>query len=53
VRAITQPEQRIAEAEKLGFQTCIIPAGNLKRLKKGKIRLEGVASVDEAMRLLM
>ncbi|ABK98056.1 DNA repair protein RadA [Pelobacter propionicus] len=53
VRAITQPEQRIAEAEKLGFQSCIIPAGNLRRLTKSKIRLEGVASVDEAMQLLM
>lgn len=53
VRAITQPEQRIAEAEKLGFQKCILPAGNLKRLKKGKIRLHGVATVDEAMQLLM
>lgn len=53
VRAITQPEQRIAEAEKLGFKTCILPAGNLRRLKKGKIKLEGVASVQEAMELLM
>lgn len=53
VRAITQPEQRIAEAEKLGFKTCILPAGNIKRLKKGKIILQGVASVDEAMQLLM
>ena len=53
VRAITQPEQRIAEAEKLGFKTCILPAGNLKRLKKGKMKLEGVASVEEAMQLLM
>jgi len=53
VRAITQPEQRIAEAEKLGFHTCILPAGNLKRLKKGKIKLQGVATVDEAMQLLM
>lgn len=53
VRAITQPEQRIAEAEKLGFKSCIIPAGNLRRLKKGKIKLEGVASVQEAMQLLM
>ena len=53
VRAITQPEQRIAEAEKLGFQTCILPAGNLKRLKKGRIRLEGVSSVEEAMQLLL
>ena len=53
VRAVTQPEQRIAEAEKLGFETCILPLGNLKRLKKGKIRLEGVSSVDDAMQLLM
>jgi DNA repair protein RadA/Sms len=52
VRAITQPEQRIAEAEKLGFKSCILPAGNLKRLKKGRIKLEGVASVQEAMQLL-
>jgi len=49
VRAVTQPEQRIAEAEKLGFGTAILPAGNLKRLKKGKIRLVGVSSVEEAM----
>jgi len=53
VRAITQPEQRIAEAEKLGFKSCILPAGNLKRLKKGKIQLHGISSVDEAMQLLM
>ncbi|HEY3308823.1 MAG TPA: DNA repair protein RadA [Desulfuromonadaceae bacterium] len=53
VRAITQPEQRIAEAEKLGFKNCIMPAGNLRRLKKGKIGLEGVASVQEAMQLLL
>jgi DNA repair protein RadA/Sms len=52
VRAITQPEQRIAEAEKLGFKTCILPAGNFKRLKKGRIKLEGVSSVQDAMQLL-
>jgi DNA repair protein RadA/Sms len=53
VRAITQPEQRIAEAEKLGFQTCILPAGNLRRIKKGRIKLSGVATVQEAMDLLL
>ena len=52
VRAVTQPELRIAEAEKLGFSTCIIPSGSKKRLKKGAIRIEGVASVQEAMQLL-
>jgi DNA repair protein RadA/Sms len=49
VRAVTQADQRIAEAEKLGFKTCILPGGNLRRLKKGKIRLVGVSSVQEAM----
>lgn len=53
VRAITQPEQRIAEAEKLGFKTCILPSGSMKRLKKGRIRLEGVSSVEQAMALLL
>jgi len=53
VRAISQPEQRIAEAEKLGFKCCVLPAGNLKRLKKGRIKLLGVSSVEEAMQLLL
>jgi DNA repair protein RadA/Sms len=52
VRAVTQPELRIAEAEKLGFNTCIIPTGSIKRLKKGAIKVEGVASVQDAMQLL-
>ncbi len=52
VRAITQPELRIAEAEKLGFSTCVIPAGSLKRLKKSAIKVRGVASVQEAMQLI-
>lgn len=53
VRAVTQAEQRIAEAEKLGFKNCIVPTGNLKRLKAGSIKLLGVSTVDEAMQLLM
>ena len=53
VRAVTQPEQRIAEAEKLGFKTCILPAGNLRRLKKGGMALVGVASVQQALDALI
>lgn len=53
VRAIAQPEQRIAEAEKLGFKTCILPAGNLKRLKKGVMKLVGVGSVQDAMKMVI
>jgi DNA repair protein RadA/Sms len=52
VRAVTQPELRIAEAEKLGFKRCIIPSGSLKRIKKRGIRLEGVATVQAAMNLI-
>jgi DNA repair protein RadA/Sms len=52
VRAVTQPELRIAEAEKLGFSTCVIPAGSKKRLKKSAIKIEVVSSVQEAMQLL-
>lgn len=25
VRAVNMPEQRVAEAKKLGFETCIVP----------------------------
>jgi DNA repair protein RadA/Sms len=49
VRSVTQPELRIAEAEKLGFKRCIIPAGSMKRLKKRGIKLDGVATVQEAL----
>lgn len=50
VRAISQVEPRVKEAEKLGFKTCILPGDNLKGLKKyGQMRLEGVATVKEAI----
>lgn len=52
VRAVTQPELRIAEAEKLGFKRCILPSGSMKRIKKQGIRLEGAATVQEAMNLV-
>jgi DNA repair protein RadA/Sms len=53
VRAITQPEQRIAEAEKLGFSSCLIPSGNLKRLPKSSgIKLKGTADVQDALAIL-
>ncbi len=52
VRAVTQPEPRIAEAEKLGFSTCLLPSGNLKRLTKGSMALNGIATVQEALQYL-
>ena len=33
IRTVTRVEQRVAEAEKLGFETIYIPSGNLKGVK--------------------
>ncbi|NLZ81157.1 MAG: DNA repair protein RadA, partial [Clostridiales bacterium] len=48
VRAVNMSEQRVLEAEKLGFETCIMPKVSLKGLKKIEgIRLIGVSNVKE------
>ena len=54
VRPINRIEQRIAEAEKLGFTDMIIPKYNLKGLSPDKyqIRLHPVRKVEEALRAL-
>ena len=54
VRPIARIEQRIAEAEKLGFSHIIIPRYNMQGLntKKFKIELCPVRKVEEALRLL-
>ena len=54
IRQVTRLEQRIMEAEKLGFESMIIPKGNLKGFdtSKLKIRLVEVARVEEAFRSL-
>ena len=54
VRPVARIEQRIAEAEKLGFQHIIIPKYNLSGLnrKKFNIELVPVRKVEEALRAL-
>ena len=53
VRPVNRIEQRIAEAEKLGFSNIIIPKNNAQGLKgRFKIATHSVAKVDEALRLL-
>ncbi len=53
VRAVSMAEQRVNEAVKLGFDTCILPQVCLEKLKKtDKIRLCGVSNVREAIGLL-
>lgn len=54
VRPINRIEQRIAEAEKLGFSHMIVPKYNMQGLDKGKygIELVPVRKVEEALRAL-
>ena len=54
VRPVARIEQRISEAEKLGFQHIIIPKYNLAGLnrKKFNIELVPVRKVEEALRAL-
>ena len=53
VRAVNMPEQRVAEAKKLGFETCILPQVCMKMVKDIKgIRLIGVKSVNEAVGMI-
>ena len=54
VRPIARIEQRIAEAEKLGFTDIIVPRQNLQGFDTGKyaIHLHPVRKVEEALRTL-
>lgn len=54
VRAISQPEARIQEAQRLGFKRCIIAKNNLKNLKiKSEIELVGVETVNQALEIAL
>lgn len=53
VRAVSMPEQRVSEAKKLGFSTCIIPKVCMENVKNIKgIEIVGVQSINEAIQLL-
>ncbi len=52
VRAVSQIEQRVQEAAKLGFTACIVPFSNLKQLKDVKgIDVKGIRSVKDLAEL--
>ncbi len=53
VRAVSNVEQRVAEAKKLGFGKCIVPYVSLKNLTKDNdIEIIGVKNVREASELV-
>lgn len=53
VRAVSMPEQRVAEAKKLGFETCIMPEVS-KDMVKGVqgIKIIGVKNIGDAIQLI-
>ena len=53
VRAVNMPEQRVQEAKKLGFETCIMPSVSLESVKNIQgIKIVGVKNINEAIQLL-
>ena len=53
VRAVNMPEQRVTEAKKLGFTTCIMPEVSREIVKNIKgIKVVGVKTINEALQVL-
>jgi len=53
VRAIGQVDSRVAEAGKMGFNRCVVPEGNFKRIRGiDGIEVAGIKSVSEAADML-
>jgi DNA repair protein RadA/Sms len=53
IRAVSMAAQRAAEAQKLGFEVCIMPKVSADRMKKPVgIKIIGVSTVQDAIRLL-
>lgn len=51
IRTVTRIEQRVAEAQKLGFESILIPRGNLKGVKDNfNIHIVEVGKVEEVFR---
>ena len=53
VRAIPQCERRIAECQRLGFTTIVLPRENLRRIKQPEgVKLIGVDTVMQAISVM-
>ena len=51
VRAVSNPEQRVQEAVKLGFKTCIMPQVSVDNIKKPDgIKLVGIKNIKDLQR---
>ena len=53
VRSVSQVENRVREAAKMGFTRCMVPASSLKAVKDVPgVQLSGVSNAAEAIELL-
>ena len=54
IRPVSRIEQRISEAEKLGFKQFLLPRHNLQGLNSSRLKIElvPVRKVEEAFRML-
>ena len=53
IRTVTRIEQRVLESEKLGFETIVIPKGNLKGIKdKFSIKIKEIGQIEELLKFL-
>ena len=56
IRSVSQALQRVKEAEKMGFERCILPKTNVESLKESlggvKIRLVGISNIQDLMDVL-
>ena len=54
LRSISHCEQRLAECERMGFETCIVPAHSLKSVDTSKFSMKiiGVRSIREAFKAI-
>ena len=51
IRHVTRIDQRIAEAQKMGFKTILVPKGNVKSGGKfGSIKVQEVGKIEETFR---
>ena len=57
VRAISQIDKRVIEAARIGFKSCVVPAGNINAIKQIKelkdIKIRPVENVVEALNILL
>ncbi len=52
VRGVSQAEQRVQEAVKMGFQVCVFPEVNIVNMEKVPIKLIGVKNIKDLLSLL-